>query len=292
MNSASDGPVPARRAASESTVAQDDGAAAAVMRWGRRALMLPRVAALAAGAPRDSHRAWREYWTSIQHTGDDGEVLWDSSADTELAGYRALAAEFFDPTLPIVDLGCGNGRFTRGLADLGSRAIGVDLAAAAVQLSAAETGPDAHVEFLDADITAAVCGPRLRERFGECNVFVRGVLHVLTQPERDRLAGTIASLLGTRGRALIAETDFRAGLMAYLEHLGAGPRHIPPPLAKAIAMLPRPHHFGAPEASATFPRGDWDFIVAQSTTILTVPTQGDASPETIPGYLAVLARRS
>jgi SAM-dependent methyltransferase len=292
MDFAGDAAGRAVTAGSESA-AHGSGPVALASRWGRRALMLPRVAALGVHAPRDTHRAWHEYWASVHTTGDTGEVLWDASTGSELAGYRDVAAEFFDTSLPLVDLGCGNGRFTRGLADLGSHAIGVDLADEAVRLGAAETGPDDRVQFLDADITAAVCGPRLSALFGECNVFVRGVLHVLTQPERDRTAGTIAALLGSRGRALIAETDFRGGTMAYLEHLGAGPGHIPPPLAKAIAMLPRPHHFGIPEATVTFPRADWEYLVERPTTILAVPTQGDATvPERIPGYLAVLAPRT
>src|SRR6476659_338616 len=73
----------------------------------RRALMVPRVVALTMKAPRDDTVAWERFWASVRRTGDTGEVLWDSSSPDELTTYHAAAERWLDPTLPLIDLGCG-----------------------------------------------------------------------------------------------------------------------------------------------------------------------------------------
>ena len=151
--------------------------------------------------------------------------------------------------------------------------------------------PSGRTEFFALDITLPTAGPQLRERFGEANVFIRGVLHVLGADEQRAVATTMSALLGSRGRALIAETDFRAGVLAYLAHLGATPRHIPEPLRQAIMKLPRPHHFGQPERTRTFPADTWQLLLERPGDIAVVPTRGD-EPEIVPGYVAVLGLRS
>ena len=282
----------------------------------RRAAIGGRLGALAIRAPKDPHVAWRRFWAEIRADGDQGEVLWDSEDGAEITTYRALAAEFFDPALPLLDLGCGNGRFTRALVGLGSRVVGVDVAEAAVErataslsqksapgtaLSAGASSPRgprpsvADISFLAMDISAVETGPELRERFGEANVFLRGVLHVLAEPERLAAVDTIRAVVGRRGRILIAETDFRGNLLAYAEDLGATPTYIPGPLAKAVATLPQPHHFGAPELAATFPESEFEALVARPTQIGVVPMRmgrsAPSAPQSIPGYLAVLRLR-
>ena len=85
----------------------------------RRVLLLPRVAALAVHAPRNTGVAWERFWSSVHATGDGGDVLWDSSSGDEPVRYRELAQRYFDPALPVIDLGCGNGRFTHALVGVG-----------------------------------------------------------------------------------------------------------------------------------------------------------------------------
>ena len=142
------------------------------------------------------------------------------------------------------------------------------------------------------DITKRTAGRGCASDSARANVFVRGVLHVLSPAERHRVADTIAPCVGDRGPSPPRRRPIsRAGLLAYLEHLGADPEGDSAAGHQGHRdAAHRPHHFGAPESVDTFPRGRWEVLtVAPSTTILTVPTQGDVpSPETIPGYLAVL----
>jgi SAM-dependent methyltransferase len=259
--------------------------------------LVPTVVALAVGAPHDRRVAWQRYWGETTGTGDTGDVLWDAEDTAELDRYRALAARYLDPTLPLVDLGCGNGRYTRGLADLFPETLGVDIAPAAVELAMRESGSRESgsfpEDFVALDIIAPDSGARLRELVGEANVFVRGVLHILGATQRRHAAETIRAVLGRRGRLLLAETDYRAGTLNYLEHLGASRDSFPEPLRRAVATLPRPHHFGRAELAATFPSDGWEVLAQGPTPIAAVPMHaGSDSPEIIPGYLAVLRARS
>ncbi|MEO5833087.1 MAG: methyltransferase domain-containing protein [Nakamurella sp.] len=257
----------------------------------RRGLLVPRVAVLGARAPRDPAQAWERYWAGVRTTGSAGEVLWDVDADDEFLHYRGFLVAYMDLSLPIVDLGCGNGRFTRWLATVFPLAVGVDVAAAAVNRARQESAGQTGVEFRTVDVTGADAVAALVADYGPVNVFVRGVLHVLGRQEQHGLAAGAHTLVGRKGRLMMAETAFRGSGLAYLESLGAGPRGIPMPLARAIGGLPRPGAFGRPERAVAFPESKWTVVIEQDTQIRAVPMRSGTVPERIPGYLAVLAAR-
>lgn len=250
--------------------------------------LIPRVAWLSARAPRDAHRGWDGFWAGVRETGNGGDVLWDSSDGNEARGYLPILRENFDPDLPIVDIGCGNGRFVRWLAPEFIRAVGVDVSSHAISRARAETGDIENIEFAVLDVAAPEAGAELRERFGETNVFVRGVFHVLDQQTRSAVAENIRELVGKRGRVLLAETDYRGSSLNYLRLLGATSRRIPPPLENAVVWLPKPGHFGSAERGLVFPANRWRLISDGATTIEAVPMRTTDAAERIPGYFAVL----
>lgn len=259
----------------------------------RRALMLPHLVRSGLRAPRGGDR-WDRYWAGIRSTGDGGDVLWDSGDPAEPERYLRLLERLADPALPVVDVGCGNGRFTRALARQGWRAIGLDVSGAAIALAREESdAPDAP-SFRVADLTVAGAVDDVRERPGGANVFVRGVLHVLTPDDRDRVARNVRLLLGDRGTLLIAETNHRGSLLSYLESLGAGARGLPAPLARAVSSgLPAPRPYGREELDRTFPDEDWERVhVDEAAVIHAVPMhRGSHRPERIAGFVAVLRHR-
>jgi len=264
------------------------------MRWRwTRALLIPHVVRLALRAPRDVSTRWDRYWAEVENTGDDGDVLWDSSSSDEAQQYLDLLTDLADPELAIVDVGCGNGRFTRTLASRFPRAIGVDLSANAVALARQESGSTPGLGFRTLDMTAPGVGAQLAGELGNCNVFIRGVLHVLTEPARRALASNVTALAGSRGTVLIAETNYPGPLLGYLENLGAGPTGLPRPLARAIsAGLPRPSRFGDAELDEVFPPAAWDKVLTNHLArIATVPMHRPGTTGTIPGHLAILRRR-
>jgi len=261
----------------------------------RRVLLVPQIIWLARRAPRDVETRWDRYWAAVERTGDDGDVLWDASTSTEADHYLDLLGTHADPALPALDVGCGNGRFTRVLAQRFQPAIGVDLSPHAVARARAESGSLPHLQFRVADMTAEGTGRTLRDELGPCNVLVRGVLHVLAPADRRRLAANLAELLDSPGATLlVAETNHPGSLLAYLEDLGARPTGFPRALGRAItAGLPRPSPFGGDELADTFPEDGWDRVRTEhDARIATVPAHRGDVGGSIPGVVAVLRRRS
>lgn len=264
----------------------------------RDALLLPRVALLAARAPRDRHAGWERYWGNVTRTGIGGDVLWDTGDLDETPHYRRMIGEHLDTALPLVDAGCGNGRFTRALAPMFPRTVGVDLARNAVARARAESAGVAGLTFEPLDLVVPDSARPLAAAIGQdVNVFVRGVLHVLPPADRAVAARNLRALVGSRGRVLLAETNFPGSKMQYLRHLGATPGHIPDPLRRAIADTPAPRHFGLGERRTAFPASDWTVVDQGDIDILVIPLH-DSRParpaaepavEHIPGYYAILA---
>jgi SAM-dependent methyltransferase len=264
----------------------------------KKYLMVPKLMRLSAGAPKDHHVAWDLFWSKVQTTGAAGDVLWDSGSDSEMQGYVDRLTLHLDPALPIVDVGCGNGSFTRRLAEHFPYAVGVDVSAHAVQRAAAESAGTANVSFAVRDMTDPGSGGRLADGLegpggtAGANVFIRGVLHVLNERDRGALAENVRSIAGRRGRVFLAETDFRGNALEYVSHLGATHRSIPAPLEGAIRGLPMPGHFGPRERKLAFPADRWELIEDGPTMIETVPLSDPARADLIPGYFAVLKPRN
>ncbi|WP_026551053.1 class I SAM-dependent methyltransferase [Arthrobacter sp. Br18] len=254
-----------------------------------QARMVPRVALLSTRAPRNPTKAWEVYWSRVQHTGAGGEVLWDSASDTEWNQYGGPIREHMDLTLPVIDVGCGNGTFTRRLAEVFPLALGVDVARSAVDRAEQESTGIARTRYRTIDFTTAGTGAALRSEYGPVNVFVRGVLHVLRKEQQRALARNLADLVGTTGRVLLTETNFRGNPLAYLQSLGASPGNIPQQLERAIAGIPVPGRFGARERSAAFPARDWH-VAAEGPVTIEAVTMTSGGPTAIPGYFAMLRR--
>lgn len=255
----------------------------------RKYLMLPRLIRLSRSAPKDRPLAWDRYWAGITATGPGGEVLWDAGSDHEFLGYRDLILRHLDPGLPVVDVGCGHGSFTRALAAHFPQAIGVDISAHAAARAAAEPGNPGNVRFEVRDMTAPGAGAGLVD--GPANVFVRGVLHVLAPADQAALADNLRVLAGGRGTVFLAETNFQGNPVEYVTHLGATQRSIPAPLERAIRGLPMPGHFGPKERSRALPPASWELLEEGSAAIETNPVTGVEGQSRVPGYVAALRPR-
>ncbi|MFD6420470.1 class I SAM-dependent methyltransferase [Streptomyces sp. NPDC060198] len=151
--------------------------------------------------------AWEGFWE--ESSGDQGEPFWD--ADPALTARRDLEhlTPYADHSLPVADLGCGNGTQTRFLATRFTRAVGVDLSAAAVaharRTDASGAATYEQLNLADPKETAA-----LHERLGDTNVYMRAVLHQSDPEDRPAVAASVARLVGAHGRALVLEPTGRA----------------------------------------------------------------------------------
>ncbi|MFE4837711.1 methyltransferase domain-containing protein [Arthrobacter sp. NPDC056691] len=263
----------------------------------KKYLLLPKLVKLSSNAPKDPRVAWDQYWGRVGATGARGDVLWDSGSDHELRAYLEHLTRQLDPSLPIVDVGCGSGVFSRALGAYFPHVLGVDVSANAVARAAAESNGLERISYVAADMTAPAGSRTVTAALaaagftGEANVFIRGVLHVLKRPAQAALAAQLHPLVGNRGRVFLAETDFRGNPIQYVSHLGATLQSIPEPLEKAIRGLPMPGRFGTEQRRRAFPEASWDVVEDGPVTIETRPLTSVDRPEQIPGYFAVLQAR-
>jgi SAM-dependent methyltransferase len=256
----------------------------------RKYLLLPRLIALSSAAPKDPLTGWEQYWGSVKTTGAEGEVLWDSGSDGEINAYAPWFTRHLDVGLPVLDVGCGNGSFTRHLAAYFPRAVGVDASTHAVIRARHESEGVANVSFAVCDATDPDAMGKLRTILGAegANVFIRGLLHVLGRHEQAALAENLRPLLGRRGALFLAETDFPGNAVEYVSHLGATRQSIPGPLEEAIRFLPMPGRFGAAQRRRAFPSQRWELVADGAASIETRPLKSATEPEKIPGYFAIL----
>ncbi len=157
-----------------------------------------------------------------------GAALWDAEAELTAAAHLPFSEAHFHPSLPVVDLGCGNGTQTRFLAKRYGRAVGVDLAAAAIG-HARHQDPGGVAEYRQLDAADPVAVRRLSEELGEVNVYMRGVLHQCPPEDRAPLVEGISVLTGGRGRVFAEE--LAASAKAVLMGLAQGPGEPPAKLA-------------------------------------------------------------
>ena len=257
----------------------------------RKYLLIPQLSLYAIRAPRDQGQAWERYWSSVRRTGADGEVLWDADQPAEIASVVERFRTHADLSLPLLDLGCGNGRQARALAGLFPRALGIDGSSAAIERARREsTDVDGrNVEFRVADLAAAGWGERLAADLGEANVHLRGVLHVVDAGRRAAMVDNLAALLGSRGTAYVCESDLAGDPLDYLLFQGVTPTSMPDVVRRLISAGVRaPSHFGPLQVAQYFPAPRWQVLEQGPTTMHGVPLRPGGPLQQIPSFYAVL----
>jgi SAM-dependent methyltransferase len=260
-----------------------------VVVW-RKYLLIPRLTLAALGAPRSQSRAWERYWAGVTRTGPAGDVLWEADEPAENELLAAVLPRHADPSLPMLDLGCGSGRQAYALTGFASRVIGIDGSAAAI---ARATGVfTSGVVFRVADVASPGLGKLLHDEVGDANVHIRGVLHVLDDDSRRAVAANVAAMLGATGTLYLSETNHVGDPLDFLLDQGAGPTRLPPLVHRLISAGVRaPRRFGAEEVAEVFPDDAWQVLEQGATHVYGNPLEPGGPVQRIPAYYAVVRTR-
>lgn len=239
---------------------------------------------------RDTGDAWERYWAGIRRTGRGGDVIWDADSGEEFHWLLGQAQRHFRSGLPVIDLGCGNGRYSRELAPHYPRVVGVDVSASAIAHATREAEGVPNVDYLAIDMTDAEQAAALGE--GPYNIFVRGVFHVLDGEARARLAAVADRLLGDEGTLIVHEPDYSSNSFGYLGFVG-GKRGRAEDLVGPLeaAGVRHSHRFTRPELAEAFGADAWEVVEDEAIELHAIDPQSDSDALRLPGYYAVLRRR-
>ncbi|MEU3908517.1 class I SAM-dependent methyltransferase [Streptomyces goshikiensis] len=229
--------------------------------------------------------AWDGFWE--QSSGEPGEAFWD--ADPALTARRDLdhLAPYADHSLPVADLGCGNGTQTRFLATRFARAVGVDLSAAAVA-HARRADPDGAAAYEQLNLADPVQAGALHERLGDTNVYMRAVLHQSDPEDRPAVAAAVARLVGAHGRALVLEPTGEA--KEVIAAIAAQPGGPSPKLRRVKEHDLRPGEVAEGEVAALLRAAGLTVLEEGATALAMSETRPDGSPVELPARWFVAGR--
>ncbi|MGC2660913.1 MAG: class I SAM-dependent methyltransferase [Bryobacteraceae bacterium] len=220
--------------------------------------------------PRQYRAQWNSFWGSIERTGPGGDVLWDNVPERAVADDFARLRQYMHPNLPLIDVGCGNGRQTRFLAQQGGRVIGADVSSAAIGLATAESRGIGNIEFRALDVTKPDQASALHDEIGDANIYIRGVVHAIQKQDRPAVERSLAILLGERGTLYQVELSTEA--LTYFRQLpGDSPSGLPRLLHRVVRFGIRPVGFNLIDRASIFPDSRWHLLASgEDVTINTV----------------------
>ncbi|MER0443628.1 class I SAM-dependent methyltransferase [Streptomyces sp. Edi4] len=229
--------------------------------------------------------AWDGFWAEC--SGEPGEPFWD--ADPALSARRDLdhLDPYADRSLPVADLGCGNGTQTRFLATRFARAVGVDLSAAAVA-HARRADPGGIATYEQLNLANPAEADDLHERLGDANVYMRAVLHQSDPEDRPAVAASVAQLVGTHGRALVLEPTGEA--KEVIATVAARPGGPSPKLRRVKEHDLRPGEVAEGEVAALLRAAGLTVLDEGAAALTMSETHPDGTPVELPGRWFVAGR--
>ena len=229
--------------------------------------------------------SWENYWSTL--SGTPGEVFWDAdpvhAAQQDLERFQRDA----DPQLPLIDLGCGNGRQTRFLADHFFKVIGIEISPAAVEIAQAKNGAP-NVSYRVLDVLSPEDAQALHEEIGDANIYMRTVLHQLSPADHATAIRSIETLLGARGILYLIELSSAAEpyFAQLIEQYGP-----PPGLARVFQHGITPGMLNENDLAILFPPGRFTVRSTGQSQIHTVHILPTGEVVKVPAFYAVVQRQ-
>jgi SAM-dependent methyltransferase len=229
--------------------------------------------------------SWESFWGST--TGTVGEVFWDADPIHASQQDLALFRDYFNPRLPLVDLGCGNGTQTRFLANHFKNVIGTEIAPAAVEL-AGKTNGAANITYRLLDVLCPDDAQLLHDKIGDANLYMRAVLHQLAPKDHAIAVQSIERLLGARGTLYLIELSSAAE--PYFARLiqQYGP---PPGLARVFQHQITPGMLPENALNSLFPTDRFALLGTGPGQIRTVHALPTGEVVQVPAFYAILRRQ-
>ncbi len=245
---------------------------------------------------------WDAYWGETQAIAKsssypEARPIWDSDPEAGVLVDLPRFRSHMDPSLPIIDFGCGNGTQTSTLARYFDQVIGTDVAEAAVRL-AAEVNGAANVRYQTLDALRMEQVEAFHKATGDVNLYVRTVLHQFNPEERALFGAGLRTLLGATGTMYLIELggDSQAYFGRWIEENG-----IPQKLHRVISKGITPGPVQRADIEAILPSSAYQLLSDGECTIKGMHMRSDkldaegrinGAPWEPPMYYAVVRRRA
>ncbi len=242
------------------------------------------------GDPGKVDRHWENYWKTIQKTGRAGQVLWDNEPERASAEDLPRFKPHFDASLPLLDFGCGNGRQTRYLVRHFDRVIATDVSPSAIAKAREETSPEQKIEYRVLDALKPAEAQAFHDEFGDVNIYMRTVMHVVQKDDRPKFVETLSTLLGKRGTLYQIELSLCA--LDYFRTLpGNSPSGLPSHVHNVIKTGATSVGFDPKERFKLYPESRFQVLAeGDDVTINTVPLYHGDEGRVPANYLIVRNR--
>lgn len=213
-----------------------------------------------------------------------GEAVWDSDPVEAVERELPQFLPHVDGALPVIDVGCGNGRQTFALAERLPRVLGVDLSAEAI-CGAQRLYVRDNLEFRVLDLLEPGAAAALHNELGDANVYVRTVLHQLSAADRPAAVSALSTLVGDTGAAFVVELAPAAWGSA-----AEDPAQAPPKLARVLEHGVTPGSLEPDELASLFAAEGLRVVFSESSTIVTTQQSSRGDPVEVPCDKWLLAR--
>lgn len=228
---------------------------------------------------------WEGYWRGAPP--EPRTVFWDAEPDLVARRHLPLLTPYFGERLPLVDLGCGNGTQTAFFAGHFRPVVGIDFSTAAIEL--AQRRPDIDgVDFRHGDAADPRMARLLHDEFGDCHIYLRGVLHQSLPEDRARIAESVATLTGERGRAF--DTEPAAAAKDVLMELMRRPEGPPPTLAAVFEHGIAPTELPDDALPDVYRAAGLEVLASGELPLATTETTADGSRVELPSRWLVAGR--
>lgn len=221
------------------------------------------------------------YHRTYQQAGEKSP--WDVdphlAAETDIPVFR----DFFDPKLPLVDLGCGTGNQSAFLANSFSPVVGLDASVEAIAIAAKQYSRDQRLLFEVFDATDKKQAEKFHRKFGDVNVYMRGVLHQIRTEDQSEFLGVLRLLMGKTGVMYLVEVS------QAINELLSENTALPGPLSKALAASLKPTGISMKSLTRLFPNDQFIILKSDNTRLITnIRNHGGQCIE-IPAFYALIA---
>jgi SAM-dependent methyltransferase len=230
--------------------------------------------------------SWESFWSTT--TGAPGEIFWDADPAHAAQQDVVLFQASVDLQLPLIDLGCGNGRQTRFLADHFPRVLGTEISPAAVEIARTKHAAP-NISYRVLDVLSLDDAQDLHQEIGDANVYMRAVLHQLSPADHATAIQSIERLLGAKGTLYLIELSSAAELFFAQLIQQYGP---PPGLARVFQHQITPGMLNENELEKLFPPDRFTLLRTGQSHIRTVHTLPTGEVVKVPAFYAILRQNT